>query len=232
MVVNKQRMEPRNIRRRRTGRRSPGKISSPDAETRGVRGLRTRKKILETAMSLIAARGLGGATFDAIAEAAKLSPSLPVFHYKNKKALFTALLQDLTALYTASWAASLNRPGLSAKERLERIISHDIAFAEKYPKEIAVWFAFWGDRNGRELYRAVSRRGDESYLQVMREAVEQLRQEGEYKTIDSDAVAISIYLQIFGFWLWDCLSAGRSAASQIERSLAFLLASSFPRHYR
>lgn len=204
---------------------------APKIDIRRQRSLATRKKIIDAAVTLIATKGLGGASFDAIAKAAKLSPTLPVFHYKNKKTLFTELLHMLSGLYTESWNSFVEAPGLNAKARLERMIAHDIAFASKHPKAISVWFAFWGDRGGRELYRQVSRRVDEYYLAAMRDAVERVKAEGDYATADAAAVASSIYLQTFGFWLIHSLRTDAAATAQVERSLAFLLAAAFPRHF-
>lgn len=209
----------------------PAARAEPKIDIRRQRSLATRKKIIDAAVTLIATKGLSGATFDAIARAAKLSPTLPVFHYKSKKAMFTELLRVLSALYTESWNGFVDAPGLGAKERLERFIAHDIGFAGKHPKAVAVWFAFWGDRGGRELYRLVSRRVDEFYFAAMRDAVEKVKAEGEYLQVDAEAVASSIYLQTFGFWLFHSLGGGGAALAQVERSMAFLLASAFPRHF-
>jgi TetR/AcrR family transcriptional repressor of bet genes len=210
---------------------SPAARPEPKIDIRRQRSLATRKKIIDAAVTLIATKGLKGATFDAIAKATKLSPTLPVFHFKNKKALFTELLRVLSALYTESWNGFVDAPGLDAKEKLERFIAHDIGFAGKHPKAVAVWFAFWGDRGGRELYRLVSRRVDEFYYAAMRDAVEKVKAEGEYSLVDSEAVASSIYLQTFGFWLLHSLGGGAAALAQVERSMAFLLATAFPRHF-
>jgi TetR/AcrR family transcriptional repressor of bet genes len=228
-------MIPQDMRSRlRAGkikRRSPVARREPKINIRHQRSLVTRKKIIDAAVTLIATKGLSGATFDAIAKAAKLSPTLPVFHYKSKKALFTELLRVLSGLYTESWNAFVDAPGIGAKERLERFIAHDVGFAGKHPKAVAVWFAFWGDRSGRELYRLVSRRVDDFYFAAMRDAVEKLKAEGEYALVDAEAVASSIYLQTFGFWLFHSLGGGAAALAQVERSMAFLLATAFPRHF-
>src|SRR5579871_1052575 len=72
-------------------------------DVRGQQRLATRRKIIAAAEKLIATKGLGAATFEAIAKSAKLSPTLPVFHFKNKNALFTELLHVLSASYIQSW---------------------------------------------------------------------------------------------------------------------------------
>ncbi len=111
---------------RRGGLKAVAAGKPPPVDIRRERSLATRKKIIDAAITLIATKGLSGATFDAIAKAAKLSPTLPVFHYKSKKALFTDLLHVLSALYTESWNNFVDAPGLAAQERLERLIAHDI----------------------------------------------------------------------------------------------------------
>ncbi len=59
-----------------------------------------------------------------------------------------------------------------------------------------------------------------------------LKAEGNYLHVDSEAVASSIYLQTFGFWLFYSLGGGGAALpAQVERSMAFLLATAFPRHF-
>jgi hypothetical protein len=55
--------------------------------------------------------------------------------------------------------------------------------------------------------------------------------EGGRENLDSDAITSSIFLPVFGSWLWDGLIIGAAPSSQVKRSMAFLLTSVFSRHF-
>ncbi len=75
--------------------------------TRGTKGDATRKTLLDAALRVIAKKGYSSATIDAIVKEAGVSKGLVYYHFKNKAAIGSAVLEEgLDTLLTKFEAAA------------------------------------------------------------------------------------------------------------------------------
>ena len=80
---------------------------------------RTRKTILRAAIREFSAHGLAGARTDAIAESARVNKALLYYYFKNKRGLYAAALEDVSAMAVERAMAAFE-PGRSAGDRVLR----------------------------------------------------------------------------------------------------------------
>lgn len=80
---------------------------------------RTRKAILRAAIREFSAHGLAGARTDAIAESANVNKALLYYYFKNKRGLYAAALEEVSAS-AVERALAVFEPGRSAGDRLLR----------------------------------------------------------------------------------------------------------------
>ncbi len=127
------------------------------------KGEERRQLIIEAAIDCVATRGLSNTTLDSVAERAKVSRALVVFHFKSKNRMYIDVLNYLGARYSAGYRVVLADESGSASERLFRMLEYIVRFARNFPQYWSVWHAFWGDAMGSTLYREISFPRDERY---------------------------------------------------------------------
>ncbi len=89
----------------------------------------TKERILQAAADVFAAKGYYGAAVDDIVRASDTSKGSFYFHFPNKRGIFTALLDHLTArlLQRVDEAISGHRPGDDPTQRLDAALGAVIA---------------------------------------------------------------------------------------------------------
>jgi TetR/AcrR family transcriptional regulator len=101
------------------------------ARPRGTRSPDTRSRILAAAAAEFAAQGFAATSVDRIARAARVNKAMIYYHFKDKRALYAAILRDI---YTAVGdrirvAAAASRP---PADRLDHVIE---AFVRAFDEE-------------------------------------------------------------------------------------------------
>lgn len=201
------------------------------SDRRRIRGEESRRAIIEGAIDCIASRGLRNTTLDSVAERAKVSRALVVFHFKSKNGMLIAVLNYLGARFSAGWNAVLADESGSTSERLLRLLDYDVRFASEHPKYLSVWYAFWGEAKGSVLYREVSFPRDKRYLRDVRTLLQALVDEGGYDDVDVAALDKGIGAMLFGLWLDTHLNPGPNHYAEGMRALLTYLSTLFSRHF-
>lgn len=79
----------------------------------------TRSRLLDAAEAIVAERGVGALTLDAVAAAARVSKGGLLHHYKSKEALLTAIVirmaEEMRSVFDALHAAEQPGPGRAAR---------------------------------------------------------------------------------------------------------------------
>lgn len=79
----------------------------------------TRRRLLDAAETIVAERGVGALTLDAVAAAAGVSKGGLLHHYKSKEALLTAIVtrmaEEMRSVFDALHAAEAPGPGRAAR---------------------------------------------------------------------------------------------------------------------
>jgi AcrR family transcriptional regulator len=176
----------------------------------------------------IASRGLRNTTLDTVAERAKVSRSLVVFHFKSKNKMHMDLLNYLGGQFSTGWDAVLADGGDTPGERLLKLLEYDVGFASEHPKYLAVWHAFWGQAKGSTLYREVGFPRDRRYKQDIRDLLQELVTAGANNHVDVPALNKGIEAMLFGLWLDAHLHPSRDHHAVSMRAINAYLNAIFP----
>lgn len=129
---------------------------------------RTRARIVEAVVDMVADKGISGTTLANVASAAGVSQGILVFHFKSKEGLLTETLSRLFDEYREAWQAAS-----ATGEPLERIIglvNTDFSAAICTRKKLAMWFAFWGEAGAKPLYNKICADAEQERNQAMIDA--------------------------------------------------------------
>jgi TetR/AcrR family transcriptional repressor of bet genes len=200
-------------------------------DRRRRRGAESRQAIIEAAIACIATRGLCATTLDRVAERARISRALVVFHFKSKSRMLVDVLNHLSSEYSTGWDAILADRDATPSETMLRLLEYDVGFGTDRPDYLSVWNAFWGEARGSTLYREVILPRDERYGADLRAVLDKLIEEGEYGSVDAKAVETGLMAMLFGLWLRAHLKPAPDHHDQSMHALHVYLASVFPRHF-
>jgi len=201
------------------------------SDGRHVRGEKSRQAIIAAAIRCIARDGLGKTTIGTVSEEAGVSRALINFHFKSKSKLHEDVLNFLGAEYSPEWDSILADDSLSSRDRLMRLIEHDVSFAVQHPRYIAVWFAFWGEGQGNDLYRRTSFPRDERHKEDVKGELLKIAEEGGYKGVDVVALDTGIWAMLFGLWLDAHVNPRETFRSEALRAIHTFLSGFFPREF-
>lgn len=178
----------------------PG-ASGEIVDLRRVKGEATRRTLIESAILVMAERGLEGTTFATIAEQSGMSRGLVTFHFKTKEQLITAALDLAGQIYEASWDRTIRKPNLAPSERLATVIAHDVAFVRRHPAILSLWYTTWGEARSQEIYRTNTREADRVYVSELAKAFGALLGDPEGTSREARARARALNALVFGLWL-------------------------------
>ncbi len=170
-------------------------------DQRRARGEATRRLLIESAIVVMARRGLEGTTFATIAEESGLSRGLVTFHFKTKEQLIAAALELAGSIYEASWDRHIRKPDLAPAVRLATVIAHDVAFVRRHPAILSLWYTTWGEARSQEIYRTNTREADKIYVGELAQAFGALAGDPKGRARASRAKARALNAIVFGLWL-------------------------------
>ncbi len=197
-------------------------------DQRRAKGIESRQAIIDAAIKCIATRGLCDTTLDRVAEMAKVSRALLVFHYKSKKGLLTAVLESISTDYDIGWQAIAKEPDLSPSQRLYKFIVYDAELPTKKPELLSVWHSFWGEAKG--LYKELGYAKDEAYEFDMEKQIQALIDEASYD-INAKLLTQSIVAMSFGIWWNAHLKSSKHHLEDSMHVIDSFLKLCFPKHF-
>jgi TetR/AcrR family transcriptional regulator len=143
----------------------------------GTRGRpeESRAAILKAAICEFADEGVAGARIDAIARAAHVNKALLYYYFKDKDALYGAVLDHVFEPLTRAIHAALEQPLPPRQRFLAYVAAHFdyVASNPLYPRVVQSNMMWAGRRSVRQFERVVKK-----YLKPMFEGVGKLIQEG------------------------------------------------------
>jgi len=105
-----------------------------------------RLQIMGALVKVMARRGYDGASVADIARAARLTPGLVHYHFKNKQEILLAALRDLVARRDASLEARLGAAGGDPVAELTAFIDFHLGLgADADPEALACWILLSGE---------------------------------------------------------------------------------------
>ena len=92
-----------------------------------------KRTLFDVAVTLLDQHGAGGVTIRAVARAASVSHSAPVNHYKNRRALLTAIAKRQFELISDKINKSLSHTANDPRQRIEVIAQTLMDYGFEYP---------------------------------------------------------------------------------------------------
>ena len=172
-------------------------VSSDKIDLRRERSVHTRKQLIQATLGVIARKGLAGTTLSTVSEESGLSRSLVGFHFKSKDQMLTEALRDLLQDYRQGWLDIDEREDLGPAQKLEAMIAWELGPVACTRKNLAVWFAFWGEITTRDIYRDLVSESDEQYMQLLRSLVIELTGDDSL----AGTVSSGLSSMIVGLWM-------------------------------
>ena len=201
-------------------------------DKRRLKGERSKRAIVKSAISCIARQGLHDATLERVAQKAKVSKALVAFHFKSKTGMLAAVLIHQETVFENGWDAILAGNSISTSEKLLELLEYDVRFSVEHRDFISVWHAYWGEAKGSSLYRKLSRPRDERYENDVRRLLSNLTEEGTYDDINVTAVERGINAMMFGIWRDSHLTHGPNDYNNGIQAMYVYLHKLFPQHYK
>ena len=108
-------------------------IESQAPTKKAEQSVRTRARLLEVARTAFTAHGYAGASLEAIAREAGVTTGAVYHQYRDKKALFRAVLEDLEdERYEAMRAQSREKAGPARRQALARLLAAAEAMLDSF----------------------------------------------------------------------------------------------------
>ena len=192
----------------------------------------TRQALIEATIRSIATWGLSKTTLTSVSDLSGMSRGLVGFHFKSKGQMLIETLQFLENAYERNWNETVVDVDLDPAKKLLACNDFDLDFALRHPTYLSVWFAFWGEARGNELYREVSLPRDRAYVAYTRGQVEKLIAEGGYQGISAGVVAAAMNALTYGLWLDIHMDPEAFDEEQARGVAHSYLAGLFPRHFQ
>jgi len=151
-----------------------------------------KRTLLDVAVSLLDQHGVSGVTIRAVARSAGVSHSAPVNHYKDRRALLTAIAQGQFNTILKEIETALLEAPTEPKDRIAVFANTIIDFGFKYPHRYQLLWR--GDLIDHE---------DPALLVVMDSIYDQLCYEIERAVpganVDKDTVAVALWSMLHGY---------------------------------
>jgi TetR/AcrR family transcriptional repressor of bet genes len=198
------------------------------ATSRSAQKERTRQRLIEATIDVIAQEGFSGVTMAKVAEQAGLSRGIGNFHFDTKEKL---LLETLNALYREfeqAWQRAVSAAGRRPQERLCALIRAVLEPPVADHKKISVWLAYWGETPSRRTYMRICESRDKGWESAVEGLLRELAGRGfRSHGLPLKMVAESLTAMMDGFWLEYLLAPGRFSTTDAVRACVAYLSAFF-----
>ena len=193
---------------------------------------RTHAAILDATVRTIAAFSLSGTTVQKVAAEAGVSVGTVILHYKSKDALLVAALELVASDFEVARRQALQEAGKDPVAALTALIDVSLDPKVSDPDRIAVWSAFWGEAQSREVYLSRVGKLDNAYQTDLTGLIRELIEIGDYSHLDAEAVALAFAGLLDGQWQEIMIAGAASDRARARRLILAFLAGLFPQHFQ
>ena len=188
-----------------------------------------RRELIDSTMDSIAERGLNDTTITQVAEGAGLSRGIVNFHFQSKDSLLAETLQQLSRGYRNHWLKRYRACGEDAVEKLLAIFHADFEDEICNPRNLAVWYAFWGEAKSRPIYSDLCGDRDDERNRTTLKLCQAIIRDGGYDLV-ADQVARGLESTAEGLWHSLIMPHRDFNAQEAWRIMAGFIALAFPQH--
>lgn len=197
--------------------------------TRAEKKLRTRCKLLDATIDIVASEGVAGVTFAKVSGNAGLSRGLCSFHFENKEQLMLEALRMLYEKNDKAWRSALTASEAVPERRLAAMIKVLLSPPVADPRALAVLVAYWGIAPHRETYLELFTDGDLAYEESVEEVMRELANGQEViHGMSLRAIAVMLTSMIDGIHVQYLIAPGRLSCEEGVQGCLTFLANFFP----
>ncbi|MBL4637602.1 MAG: TetR/AcrR family transcriptional regulator [Kofleriaceae bacterium] len=151
-----------------------------------------KRVLFDVAVSLLDQHGVSGVTIRAVAREAGVSHSAPVNHYKDRRALLTAIAQAQFEIILEDIESALLKTPTNQKDRVEVFADAMIKFGFRYPHRYQLlWRGDLIDHEDPQLLSAMDKIYDQLCDEIDRAAPR--------AKVDRDTVAVALWSMVHGY---------------------------------
>jgi len=212
----------KSTRERRDSGKTAGRTAPPEVR---------RAQLIDATIDSIAQYGLSGTTMSTVTRIAGLSQGIANFHFQSKQNMLCETLRFLAEQHHELWKSQLENSGLKSAEKLLAIADAHFHPDVCNPRKLAVWYGFFGEPVHRETYRELVRDIDAERWEVSVGLCRTICEEGEYKSVDPEAVMRALEALYDGFFLNILIYPDMFSPEDAKRLIRDFLARAFPEHF-
>mgnify|MGYP003631533873 CR=1 FL=1 len=151
-----------------------------------------KRALFDVAVSLLDRDGITGVTNRAVAREAGVSHSAPVNHYKDRRALLTAIARDQFEVILKDIESALLEVPNNQKDRIEVFANTLLEFGFKYPHRYQLlWRGDLVDHEDPQLLAVMDRIYDQLCDEIER-AIPKAK-------VDRDTIAVALWSMLHGY---------------------------------
>lgn len=199
-------------------------------DRRDRRRARREVQLVDAALECIGTLGLRDTTVQDVAARAGMAVGSISQYFESKELLFTATLRALSEQFESAWQRGLAETARDPALRLRRFVDCYFEPAICQRKNIAVWFAFWGEVKARPKYRAVCAGYDRRHDETLEDLCSALIGDGGYGSLGPRQAAKIIASVCHGLWLELLTGSDGLTRPELARLARANLAALFPLH--
>jgi TetR/AcrR family transcriptional regulator, transcriptional repressor of bet genes len=153
-------------------------------------------------MKVMARRGYDGASIADIAKAARLTPGLVHYHFKNKQQILLAALRDLVARHDAHLEARLGKAGGDPIAEVAAFIDFHLGLgADADPEALACWILLSGEALREVKVRVEFEKALEGTVARIADAIGRGVEQRVFHCDSVDAAASALVATIQGYFV-------------------------------
>ncbi len=190
-----------------------------------------RQQLIDATMKCIARKGMGSTTLGDVAKEAGLSQGIVNLHFESKENLLSETLSRLAGDYREKFSKALKSCGPRPADKLRAVMELDLRPSICNPRNLAIWFAFWGEVKSRPTYRRICDEWDQHYDEVVAGLCEELIAESDYRNVEPRTVSYALAAMINGLWLSCLVSPQTWDRSKAMDVVMGYLRGIFPKHF-
>lgn len=165
-----------------------------------------------------------------VSRAAGVSQGLVNFHFQSKDALLEETLHNLAEEHRDLWVKRATPSGPPA-QRLAAIVDAQFHPLVCNRKKLTVWFAFFGEAQYRNSYRAITAKIDAERMLMSKRFCAAINDEGQYGQ-QPDDIAQMLEALFDGMWLNILMYPDTFTKTSARAQIMAYLDGCFPEHFK
>lgn len=175
-----------------------------------------RRTVLEAAVKLFSEQGYGGTNMLDVAEALNVSRPAVYYYFKNKEAILSSLVDEVT-VYSEHLAASVADTKAEPVDALYEMVRNHASFVLQNPLIFRVIER--GENDLDDNTKAISKRAKRALMDQFRTTINRAMKRGKFRVIDAGVAALAI-IGMCNWCAWWFVPHGRLSHDQVADQIA------------